>query len=60
MNTGNSKTQENPVVFTRADMFTLWRSNENDLETTFDPECTAIVGRTPPELKHKDDITQLR
>ena len=30
-------------------MFTLWRSFGNELETTFDPECTALVGRTSPE-----------
>ena len=29
-------------------MFTLWRSCGNERETTFDPECTAVVGRTPP------------
>ena len=35
-------------MLTHAEMFTLRRSYGNDPEATVDPECTAIVGRTPP------------
>ena len=45
----NTRNSKKPLVVTRAEMFTRRRSNGNERETTCDPECTAIVGRTPPD-----------
>ena len=36
------------TALSHAEMFTLRRSYGNEPEATVDPECTAIVGRTPP------------